>query len=444
MTIQEEMNAMMNGNFTSEVMSEEDREAIESGETDEVVEDENSSPEIGDEIAGTEAEEQSENDETAGETTSEDTKTDEVVDEEVNDVDQDGEADTTEEKEDAQPDEGKEDEVDPKEDEPEVKEEESEYKSKYEELQKQYESAKSFMDKVTGDFKANGKKVKGITDPDKILKNIQKSIGLEEKLNGYGKVKPLMKPLEERGLLQDTAKFDMLMKLADGDREALKYYMKENNIDPVLDLEDMENIKYDASSTLASAEELQFEELQDTAAKYGVEDKFSNTVLRDWDSESAAMLLDGTNGSAIGARLAEQMSNGVYDDVLAIAENMKLTDFGFSKKSSIQQYEEASKVYNAQIANATKAEADSAAKLAEEAKVEAERAAKVEQEKAAIAEARKQKEYEAKLAAKEKEVEAQRDAAVKASAPTKAKTTKVKVDTTKKFDRNAFQQLMRQ
>ena len=410
MTIEEEMNAMLQGKFTEEVLSEEDKAELESEEQ---------SDEIGDEIADTQPDDTNEESNSLEDT---DTQTDESTESETNEpeVAQEQETDSDDkvvESEDTQTDEVKEDTDESKEDEPETDSDKVDYKQALADLEAKYKEAKAFQDKVTSSFKANGKVVEGITDPDKIIKNMQMSVGLTNKLKGYKSVKPFIEPLEARGLMQDTEKFDMLMKLADGDKEALKYYLDKNQIDP-LDIDLSEGINYNAESTLPSPAKLQFEEYVDTAASYGVADKFEKTILNDWDQDSAAKLFD-KGGEAISNALVQQMSNGVYDEVMSIAESMKITDPSFSTMSSFDQYNAASNVYNARLQQQPPIVQEQPAQQVEEdtAKIEQERLAAVEAEKQRLIQEEAEAKYKKMLEDKEKELEELRAKAVQASTP---------------------------
>ena len=432
---EEDFKAMMNGNYTEQVMSDEERAAYESAEnTDETV-GENAnydviggSDEIGDEIAEPNKDKEAESnreDTTATDKTVEASGTEnEVAQDTVGETKAGDSVDG-----DARPAEVDGDSKEKLDDEPNGTDGEPDYKQRYEELMSKFEEADAFRKTVTGDFKANGKTVSGITDPNKIVKNLQMSVGLTRKLDGYKAVKPLVDPLEKRGLLQDTAKFDMLMKLADGDKEALKQYMKDNSIDPV-DIDLDEGINYDPTSTVSTAEQLRFQDMYDVASTYGVEDKFADVVLKEWDPKSAAAILDSENGTVMAQQLSEQISNGLYDGVMSIAENMKITEQGFSSLSSLDQYQEASKVYNARMAaqressNVGSSEpiANTAANLepnveAASATTTADTAAEIEARIRAKVEAEVKAEVQAKIAAeaKEKEIEKQRDEAVRAS-----------------------------
>ena len=67
---------------------------------------------------------------------------------------------------------------------------EIDYKKKYEELEKQSAKYKDYYDKVTSEFSANGKTVKGFTDPNKVIQAQQALYGLEEKFAMFKKYRP--------------------------------------------------------------------------------------------------------------------------------------------------------------------------------------------------------------------------------------------------------------
>lgn len=412
--IESEMKAMMAGAYTSDVMPEEEKAQLEKNEGSDEIGDEIAEPSetTGVEVTKDEGGEALEDTDASPEVKEEaDTKDAEVV------PNPDTEDTGAEDKqEDAQVGEVDTKTADKKEDEPEKSDEAVDYKQQYDKLLVDYEKVKAFQDKVTGDFKAGKKMVNGITDPDQIVKNLQMSVGLTKKLDGYKSVKPVIKPLEDRGLLQDTAKFDMLMKLSDGDQEALKYYLNEHKIDP-LGL-DVDEVKYDNTSTVASNAELQYEEMYDRASMIGVGDQFASTVLREWDADSAGKLFE-EGGEHIGAKLAEQMSNGVYDKVMGHVENMKLTNPTFSAMSSFDQYEAASKVFNNQAAaEYQRAEDARQQELVVQQKTkeaEEQRLATIEAEKARLIKDKQEADYAAKVAAEEAKVAEQRDKAAQAS-----------------------------
>ena len=438
MTEEEEFKAIMNGEYTSKVMSDEDKAAYESEEE---------SDEIDDEIADEAESENEDGEESLEETEAEDEEATDVDTEqdEVAQTEENAEGEESEGSEDTQPDEVVEGEDEAKEDEPEAKSDTDDYKAKYEQLLSEHEAVKAFQEKVTSDFKANKKTVKGITDPDKILQAVQKSVGLSDKLEGYKKIKPYMKPLEERGLLQDTAKFDMLMKLADGDNEALKYYLKQNNVDPLeIDLDS--DIQYDSSTTIENEVEMQYKEAREIADVYSVGDRFTDVTLKEWDSDSMYKIISNPEYTE---QLAMQLQNGVFDEVSADVENMKLTVPGFSGKSSLDQYNEASQIRNARVMKQMQATQQQQAPVVEEPKTTepvvdkvAEEQARLDAIKAEIAEMEKKKAYAAKVAEKEKKAAEARDKASAVSNTRKSTSSSTKV-AEPEFNAEYFRSLMR-
>jgi len=435
MGIREDMHAMMNGNFTEEVMSDEDKAALEEREknldnSQQNDNNENSNQsndnsdsqeqvkpnEIGNEIVGKTSE--GEVDKTIGSqgTHGEDT-TAKIVDGVNAGTKDDGVAQSQENADGSKASEAGDaqlGEVDNKQSEQQKNESgeqtsELDYKQKYEELMKEHESAKAFRDTVTADFKANGKMVKGIDDADKIVKNLQMSTGLTKKLSEYKQAKPFIDPLAKRGFMQNPDKFDVHMQMEDGNIDAVKQFLKNKGIDPI-DLDTDDEFKYQAESTRMSPEEQMFGDMQEVADGYGVNEKFTTTVLNDWDPQSMGRLFDGDKGKMMAGQLAEQMANGVYDKVSAISENMKITQPGFIGMSSIDQYNKASEVYNQGLQQPVVKEPVVVAPVKTEAELRAEIRAEIDAENKAkndSAQAKLESDYKQKMEA-ERAIEEQR------------------------------------
>lgn len=303
---------------------------------------------------------------------------------------------------------------------------------------------KSFFDKVTSEFKANGKTVKGFSDPEKIIKAQQMLYGFEEKMAGFKKYRPLMSALEKSGMIENHDKFNLMMDVMNGDREALKHFISINKIDPIVDL-DLDDIKYIGANYVESDEAINIKETLAAARELGIEDTVRDVVGNKWDAESFKefskkpkvredLLYHMTN------KLNESDTHTIYDAVQDKIKELSLLDVSgaFRSKTSINQYREAAAI----LAEEIKAKNDTVQKSQVEAKSNAEvkpeskstqkqsvDKAAVEAAKAKIEEDRKKKEYADKLKAKELEVAEKRK---KASAASKPKP-KV-VDEKPKFD----------
>jgi len=214
-------------------------------------------------------------------------------------------------------------------------EEEVNYKEQYEKLLKEVEPIKNFYNEVTGEFTANGVKVKGFTDPKKVVQAQQMAANYASKMEQIKPYKGFIKTLEEKGLVQDKDRFNFALQLLEGDTEALKKHIKELEIDPFsMDLED---IKYQPKDHLPSSVELGLEEVLDYSKANGVDSKVSEVISKEWDDDSVLELI---NNKAVSKDLVEHIKTGTYDIVKARMDQKRALDYDrtYSSYSSIDQY----------------------------------------------------------------------------------------------------------
>jgi hypothetical protein len=203
----------------------------------------------------------------------------------------------------------------------------------------EYERYKKFYDTVANaEFKANGKKVKGFTDPEKIIQAQQMAYGFSDKMASFKQYRPYMATLKERGMLEDSAKFNFAMDLLDGDPEALKQHMQSLKVDP-LDL-DMDSVAYAGKNHITSKEQLILEDTLEKARDYGVEDKLRDTIGKSWDQESFNEFL---TTPSVRNDLLEHMSTGAFDLVQDRIKEMTTLDVSgsFSGMKATDQYRQA-------------------------------------------------------------------------------------------------------
>jgi hypothetical protein len=378
MTIEEEFEQMMAGNDVELDNVEEEIEAEE-----EEVEEEG--PETTEDDDAEDATE-----------TNEDTEQyDEEEAEAETDEDDDGQTDETEEgeledeEENAQVDESKNDEADteekPAEEVPETTDG-IDYKKFYEEV-------------ALAKFTANGKEVEGFKDPKDLIRSQQALHGLTQKMEAVKAYQPFIKPMKERKLLDDPAKFNLMMNLLDGDKEALKTVIRDMGID-TLEL-DTEEINYVPKNTLPTAGQLKLDETFEQARALGIDDKLA-TALGSWDNESFNEFVDN---SAVSGDLINHINTGAYDLVQDEIRKMSMLDTTgrFTGQSTINQYKQAA----AEVAARLQANAN-----AETAK---EQKAKLEEEKAKLAKEQEEAEFKAKAKEKEAKVTAERKKAASVS-----------------------------
>ena len=202
---------------------------------------------------------------------------------------------------------------------------------------KQFEN---FYNEVTSEFTANGKKVKGFTDPKKVIESQQMAAGFSDKMASFTKYKPFMNSIKDNGFLDNPDKFNLAMQLLDGDQEALKKHIKDLNIDPFE--MDMENINYTSKNQVSSDLEVAYSDVMESAKVHNVDKKVQDIINRDWDDSSVIELLGDPKSSA---DLVKHISSGAYDVVQNRIAEIKRTDVDsvYSRKPAIEQYREAAR-----------------------------------------------------------------------------------------------------
>ena len=365
-------------------------------------------------------EETNDEDDGSDQDTSEDAEEDEEEDTLVEDYDSDDEDDVTEDEEDEadeaeesdDEDSGEESEDDAETEDPSDGEDSGTDKVDY----------KAFYEAVTNaEFVVNGKKVKGFSDPQKIIQSQQMAGGFSEKMAGFKQYRPYMAPLKERGMLEDQSKFDLAMNLVDGDKEAIKLHLKTLGIDP-LEL-DMDTIDYKPTPSVASQESLVVEDVLERAKGAGVEDRVRQVIGKEWDAES---FQEFVTNPAVRDDLLNHIETGAYDKVQDKIVEMKRLDYNgsFSSKKTIDQYRDAVKALQAEYVPPVESNASVEPKPAKAAP----KASSVKAEKAKIEQARKEAEYKAKAEKEEAKRMSQRKRAASSSKSKGSAKAKPKFD----------------
>jgi len=212
------------------------------------------------------------------------------------------------------------------------------YRAEYERILEEKQRYEDFYNQATSEFVANGRKVKGFTDPKKIIEAQQMAAGFSEKMAGFKQYRPYINALKEKGILDHPERFNLAMNLLDGDKEAIKKQIKDLDIDPY-EL-DMDNINYVQKNNLQSKTELALNDLVEQANESGVGKEITNILVKEWDDSSILEVIDDPK---TGSDLINHMQTGIYDIVQERIMKKKMTDVRgtFGSQSSIQQYREA-------------------------------------------------------------------------------------------------------
>ena len=214
------------------------------------------------------------------------------------------------------------------------------YKKAYEGAVAKSAQFEDFFNQTTGDFIANGKTMSAPKDPKKIIQAFQKAAGFDDKMKAFKKYRPFITPLQEKGILDNPDKFNLMMNAMDGDSEAIKRILSNAEIDPI-EL-DMDNINYTPTNSVSSDIELAYEDVMESATQNGVKAQVQKVISGEWDDQSVVELLNDPENSA---DLVSHLSTGVYDLVQERISQKKMIDSNgvFGNKKSIEQYREAAK-----------------------------------------------------------------------------------------------------
>jgi len=288
----------------------------------------------------------------------------------------------------------------------------------------EYKRLKDFHDELTTTkFKVNGREKTGLTEVKDLIIAQQRAGGIEKKFKAVKDIQPFMESMKDNGFLADPAKYELMVRAGNGDIEAIKQILINNKIDPLLQLDIEDGSQYTANNEVLTPQvKLDYAEVKDVADQMGVSSKFDDVVFNQFDDASRAVIFkDSETTRGIGIALAEQIENGLYDQVMSKVDTMELRDPKFASMSMLDRYNTASQVVNQENADAHKAKQDvednDVKVKAETAKTNKDKSTKVKAEKAKIEKARKEKAYKAKAKEQEKKTDANRSKATNSSKP---------------------------
>ena len=189
---------------------------------------------------------------------------------------------------------------------------------------------KAFYESVTKDFKAAGKIMPGVKDPDKFIKALQMATDYALKTAA---LKPVLKKAK---MLEDVTdeEFSEMLDFRKRNPEVIKKALKEAQLDP-LDL-DLEDIQYTPQSKIMSDADYEFKE---TIEKLSREDtvafqRTQNIVLNELDSNSKTTVLSNPH---ILSALQSEVASGRFDKIQAQALQLKAFG-GYNNVPDIELY----------------------------------------------------------------------------------------------------------
>ena len=173
---------------------------------------------------------------------------------------------------------------------------------------------KKFYETVTQDFKASGKVIPGVKEPEKFIKALQMATDYALKTAA---LKPALKRVKMLDGITDE-EFTEMLDFRKRNPEVIKKAIKEANLDPI-DI-DLEQINYVPQQVVPSDAEYEYKEVVEELAK---DSKFAITralVLNELDPKSKEIVL--TQPKALQA-LHEEIASGRFEQIQAQAVYLK-------------------------------------------------------------------------------------------------------------------------
>ena len=187
---------------------------------------------------------------------------------------------------------------------------------------------KKFYETVTQDFKASGKVMPGVKEPEKFIKALQMATDYALKTAA---LKPALKRVKMLDGISDD-EFSEMLDFRNRNPEVIKKAIKDANLDP-LDL-DMDQINYVPQQRIPSDAEYEYKEVVEELAKDTEFTYTRNIVLNELDEKSKEVIL--TQPKVLQA-LHQEVVSGRFEQIQAQALHLKT--FGdYSHVSDLDLY----------------------------------------------------------------------------------------------------------
>ena len=189
---------------------------------------------------------------------------------------------------------------------------------------------KAFYETVTQDFKASGKVIPGVKEPEKFIKALQMATDYALKTAA---LKPALKRVKMLDGISDE-EFTEMLDFRKRNPEVIKKALKEAQLDP-LDL-DLEDIQYTPQSKIMSDADYEFKE---TIEKLSQEDavafqRTQHIVLNELDTTSKTTVLSNPH---ILSALQSEVASGRFEKIQAQALQLKAFG-GYNNVPDIELY----------------------------------------------------------------------------------------------------------
>jgi hypothetical protein len=174
------------------------------------------------------------------------------------------------------------------------------------------------MEKVTAEFKANGKTMR-VENPDDIIRLMQMGANYNRKMAGLKPSLKILKMLENAELMSEE-KLNFLIDLDQKNPAAIAKLLKDSDIDPMqFDID--QGSDYKAADRSVDEREMVFDEVVDSIKESPHYPKVIQLITKDWDKASKQAV---ANEPQLLRVINDHMANGVYDLVSTELERERM------------------------------------------------------------------------------------------------------------------------
>lgn len=176
-----------------------------------------------------------------------------------------------------------------------------------------------FYKKVMAPFKANGKEI-SLRNADEAIHLMQQGANYTQKMQQLAPYRKTLLMLEKNGLL-DESQLSFLIDIKNKNPEAIKKFLKDNNIDP-LDIDTTQEPNYQAGRNYVSDAEADFNESVKELASSPEGMSTLRTIHDTWDTASQDLLMNEPRNAL--QELNNQMRSGIYQKIKSEVDRRKM------------------------------------------------------------------------------------------------------------------------
>lgn len=192
-------------------------------------------------------------------------------------------------------------------------------------------------------YKANGKEFEFSDDEvfEQFGKVFGQAMNYTQKMQAMAPYRSMIETLKEQGMNQDD--LNLMVDVLKGDKTAVAQMLKRTGVD-ALDIEDDAHAKYQPKNYGRNETELAIQEIVEEIGNDPEYKVTYHVVEKQWDDKSRQMF---AKNPELIKELHIDVKNGVFDKVSPMALKLKVLDNG--RRSDIDYYIEAGKMYYADI-----------------------------------------------------------------------------------------------